>query len=667
MNNKHIKLAFIFLLYLLAFPATAQKEYSTRSKKAIEYFKQAQSLFVKNQFDEALGQLEQAIARDKKFKEAYYLKADIHHAQKSYEQEFTTIQKAIALDSTFFAPAYFNAGLALYHTGQYDEAINWFKQFKHHSKGKRTRLNPDAWIERTLFARETVKKPVLFTPVSVGEGINSPYDEYWPSLTADEEQMVFTVLVPRDTALFRTQKNLPYTSAYFNEDFFISTRQDGVWQPRQNMVAINTDTNEGAQSLSADGRWMFFTACGRSDSKGGCDIYFSQKTANGWSQPVNLESPVNTPYWESQPCFSADGQTLYFVSGRPGGIGKKDIWKATVVDFKSDGTPIFGDVENLGNTINTEEDEASPFIHPDNSSLYFSSEGWPGMGRMDIFLSKRSNETGRWQEPVNIGYPINTPADEIGLVINTAGTRAYFSSDGLADKSLRKEIYSFELPRELRPKPVSYVKGRVFDRKTNLPLSARIDLTRLIDSETEVSTQSSEWSGQYLVCLPAGNDYALNVRKKGYMFHSENFALKDSNTISDPYIIDVYLSPLVAGEKVVLRNVFYATNSAILERESLVELAMLVEVLTENPSLRLEIGGHTDNIGAASYNLKLSQDRAQSVYDYLVFKGIESARLTYKGYGMTEPVEPNTTEAGRARNRRTEVKILDGETTTQTN
>ncbi len=661
MTIKHIKLTLLFFATIFATNIWAQNEFSTRSKKAIEYFKQAQTHFVRNEFDDASELLHNAIGKDKTFKEAYYLQAEIYHAQKSYEQEFLIIEKAVALDSTFFVSSYFNAGMALYHTGKYDRAIEWFNLFKKYSKGKRTRLNPDAWIERTYFARETVKKPIVFNPTNLGNGINSQYNEYWPSLTADEEQMVFTVLVPRDTLLFKAQKNLPYTSIYFNEDFYISNRENGQWQPRQPMTSINTETNEGAQSLSADGKWMFFTACGRNDSKGGCDIYFSQKTATGWTQPINLDAPVNTPYWESQPCFSADGQTLYFVSGRAEGIGKKDIWKASVVGFKNDGTPIFGNVENLGEAINTEEDEASPFIHPDNCTLYFSSEGWHGMGRMDIFISKKNKETQRWQKPVNIGYPINTPADEIGLVINTAGTRAYFSSDGLADQDRRKDIYSFELPQELRPNPVSYVKGRVFDRKTNLPLSARIDLTRLMDGETEVTTQSTEWSGQYLVCLPTGNDYALNVRKKGYMFHSENFALKDSNSITDPYIIDVYLSPLIAGEKVVLRNVFYATNSAILQSESMVELEMLIEVLTENPSLRLEIGGHTDNVGTAAYNLKLSQDRAKSVYDFLIFKGINEKRLTYKGYGLTEPVESNDTETGRARNRRTEVKILDEE------
>jgi outer membrane protein OmpA-like peptidoglycan-associated protein len=637
----------------------SQKDLSSKSKKAVEHYKNAQHFYISSQFDDAIDELDNAILRDKKFKEAYLLKADIYHSKKDYENEFSAISTAVGLDSVFHVPSYFNAGIALFNCGRYDDAIMWFKQFKHYGAKKRTRLNPDIWIEKSQFARDAVNRPVPFNPVNLGSGINSIYDEYWPSLTADEENMVFTVLLPRDTVLYKTNKELPITSKYFNEDFFISSRVNGVWQHRQNMVSINTETNEGAQTLSADGRWMFFTACGRNDSYGGCDIYFSQKTASGWSKPVNIGAPVNTPFWESQPCFSADGKTLYFVSNRSGGIGKKDIWKSSVVGLKSDGTPIFGEVENLGNAVNTEEDEASPFLHPDNMTLYFSSEGWPGFGRMDIFVGKRNKETGRWQEPENIGYPINTSSDEIGLVVNTAGTRAYFSSDGISDKTFRKDIFSFELPQNMRPKPVSYVKGRVFDKKTGLPLVSQVVLTRLADGEIEATTQSVEWSGQYLVCLPAGTNYALNVRKKGYMFHSENFSLKDVNTISDPYMIDVYLSPLVAGERVVLRNVFYATNSAVLERESIIELDLLVEILNENPGIRLEIGGHTDNTGTEAYNLKLSRDRAQSVYDFLIFRGIDRERLTYKGYGMSEPVESNDTEEGRAQNRRTEVKILD--------
>lgn len=651
-------LALFFTINTLA---QKQKEFSTKSKKATELMKEAQLFYTRLQFDEALESLDMAIAKDKKFKEAYYLKAEILHDKKLYSSEFETISKATALDSSFFIPAYFNAGIALYQMGRYDEAIHWLRLFKHHNQNKRTRLNPDSWIERSHYAKERVANPVYFNPVNVGDAININYNVYWPSLTADEEQMVVTVLVPRDTLKFSSGAKMAVTSANFNEDFYISTKKDGKWQPLEKMSSINTSVNEGAQSLSADGQWMFFTACGRNDSKGSCDIYFSRKTASGWTKPVNLDGPVNTPYWESQPCFAADGKTLYFVSGRPGGIGKKDIWKAVIVDYKKDGTPIFGEVENLGDQINTTEDEASPFIHPDNQTLYFSSEGWPGMGQMDIYMSKRRKETGKWQKPQNLGYPINTSADEIGLVVTTSGYRAYFSSDGLGSKEQKKEIYSFDLPRELRPNPVSYTKGRIVDKKTNLPLVANVNLTRLRDGVTETTVASAEWSGQYLVCLPSGEDYALNVRKPGYMFHSENFALKDINTLTDPYVIDVYLSPLIAGEKVVLRNVFYDTNSAILKRESLVELDLLTEVLTENPLLRLEIGGHTDNVGNEAYNLKLSKDRAQSVYDYLIFKGIDRERLTYKGYGMTEPVESNDTEQGRAQNRRTEVKILDSE------
>ncbi len=661
MSVSYCKLVIFSLLLIFSGSALAQDKLSTKSKKAIEFYNSAKNYYINQDLDEAIVELDKAIAKDKKFIEAYYLKADILMSLKRYDDQVAVIKTGVALDSSFFTPIYFNAGVALFNIGEYDAAVEWFKLFKRHNGTRRTTLNADNWIEKSHFAKEVVSRPVPFQPVSVGDGINSIYNEYWPSLTADEETMVFTVLLPRDSVLFSNNSDLPINSRNFHEDFFISKKVGGVWQPRTNMKGINTDSNEGAQTLSSDGRWMFFTACGRNDSHGGCDIYFSQKTADGWSKPVNIGPPVNTPHWESQPFFSSDGTTLYFVSNRPGGIGKKDIWKANIVGQRSDGAPIFGAVENLGNTINTIEDESSPFMHPDNETFYFSSEGWHGMGQMDIFFSRKNKDTGRWQIPVNLGYPINTSADETGMVVNTAGTRAYFSSDGLADAGKRKDIYHFELPANMRPKPVSYVKGRVFDRKTNLPLTAQVVLTRLEDGETEASTNSVGWSGEYMVCLPAGHNYALNVRRKGYMFHSENFALKNLNTIADPYQIDVYLSPLIAGERVVLRNVFYATNSSVLERESIVELDMLVEVLEENPDIRLEIGGHTDNTGAQSYNFKLSKDRAQSVFDYLVFKGIERSRLKYEGYGMKEPVATNDTEEGRAQNRRTEVKILDDE------
>jgi hypothetical protein len=223
---------------------------------------------------------------------------------------------------------------------------------------------------------------------------------------------------------------------------------------------------------------MFFTACGRPDSKGRCDIYFSYRVKNGWSEPKNIGAPVNTPFWDSQPCFAADGKTLYFVSNRPDGFGEKDIWQATLQGFDSKGTPLFGDLKNLGDKINTSKDEMSPFLHHDNKTLYFSSDGWYGLGGMDIFISKK-DDAGNWSEPLNVGYPINTFGDETGLVINARGNRAYFSSDYHQQKNNGKDIYYFNLPEEIQPTPALYVKGRVFDAETNANLPANFQLQDL--------------------------------------------------------------------------------------------------------------------------------------------------------------------------------------------
>lgn len=372
---------------------------------------------------------------------------------------------------------------------------------------------------------------------------------------------------------------------------------------------------------------------------------------------MNIGSPVNTPYWESQPSFSSDGRTLYFASGRPGGIGKKDLWKATICNLKPDGTPVFCDVKNLGAMVNSPLDESSPFIHQDNQTLYFSSEGWPGMGNMDLFLS-RKDDNGQWQEPENLGHPINTPNDEIGLVINARGSKAYFSSDGLKEERKDKDLYWFNLPTEIRPNPVSYVKGKVFDKETGKQVSASFELKNVANGQLVVASQSTGFSGEFLVCLPAGENYALSVNKTGYLFYSGNFNLHEEEGIEKPRMLNIYLSPIKAGEKIVLENVFFETDSYQLLKESNVELDKLVTLLINNSTLKVEIGGHTDSVGSEAYNMDLSMNRAKSVVQYLLNYGVEADRLTYKGYGFSQPLADNATDAGRAKNRRTEIKVL---------
>ncbi len=646
-----------FLIVLVSFFCISinGQKYSSKSKKAISSFESAQRDYASGQISEALKYLDVAIKKDKQFIEAYLLKADIYFNRKMYKQELEMLENAIAIDSVYFVPALFNIGVAKYNLGQYDEVVYWMDKYKRNNKSKRSKLNPDHWIAKAQFAKEAVVNPIIIDPVNIGEAINSNFDEYWPSLSADGSTMIFTVLVPKNPLITDTE-GLTKNANNFKEDFYVSYNKGGIWNKREPLFSLNTDGNEGAQSLSADGNWMFFTACGRKGGKGSCDIWFSKRVAEGWSEPTNLGAPVNTPFWESQPSFSSDGRTLYFVSSRPGGQGKKDIWKAVITAYREDGTPFFGKVENLGEHVNTEGDENSPFIHLDNQTLYFSSDGWPGMGNMDLFNSRLGADK-EWQKPSNLGYPLNTENDEIGLIINAKGDLGYFSSDGFGEGH-HKDIYQITIPKKSRPVPVTYIKGKVFDKETKELLFANIRVTEMTGGELSVLTRTAEHSGEFLFCLPSGNNYALNIQKEGYLFYSDHFLVSENAGLDKPQTLNVYLSKIKAGERFVLRNVFFETDSYVLKKESYIELDYVVRLLSLNTSVNVEIGGHTDNVGTRTYNITLAENRAKAVYRYLVERGIASDRLKYKGYGFDQPLESNDTEEGKAKNRRTELKIL---------
>jgi outer membrane protein OmpA-like peptidoglycan-associated protein len=645
---------FTLLLILSIWQLVAQ---NTPSKKSQEYFKQAQALYSSMQLKQALLTIDKALEKDPLYFEAIMLKADMCHEDRNYKLESELYYRGLAIDSTSFVKGWYNLGKAEFFNRHFVESEKAFRIYVRLSAGRKLAPDVDDWIFRSQYAQKALSSAFKLEPVNLGKGVNSAYDEYWPSLTADENTLVFTVQVPRDTALFKAGK-LPNMSQFFQEDFYVSRCDTGDnWQQRVPISPLNTPGNEGAQTMSADGKWMFFTACSRPDGKGSCDIYFARQTANGWSIPVNLGQPVNTPFTETQPTFSADGRTLYFISNRSGGMGGNDIWKATIVAFGSNGKPIFSAPVNLGKEVNSEKGEASPFIHPDGHTLYFSSKGWPGMGEMDIFVTRRDS-LGNWQKPENLGYPINTPGDEIGLVVNTKGNRAYYSTDGIDNSIGGRDIYSFILPDEARPVPVSYVKGHVFDAETQKHLGAHFELLRLSDGNVIVESFSDERNGEFLLCLPPGDNYALNVAREGYLFYSGNFDLKQVHDACDPQLVNIPLKPIKVGQAVVLKNVFFDSDSYQLKPESQVELDKLVTFLQQNASVSIEIQGHTDNVGTAAYNLDLSSKRAQSVVDYLLTKGVNTSRMTSKGFGLTQPVATNDTEEGRAQNRRTEMRIV---------
>ena len=390
-------------------------------------------------------------------------------------------------------------------------------------------------------------------------------------------------------------------------------------------------------------------------SQGSCDLYWSQLKAEGWTQASPFSNVINSANWEAQPTISANGKTIIFSSNRPGGRGKIDLWQTS---RQANGK--WTKPENLGPLLNTGGEDQTPFLHPDGQTLYFTSDSLPGMGGKDIYFSRRQPD-GQWGAPQNLGYPINTKGEDVMLTVSLDGRTAYYATNRPGGQG-RLDIYSFELPEYARPRPVTYARAKVVDAVTGYPIVAKVDFIDLKTGQSYVSALTKK-DGSTLVCLPAGTDYALNVSKEKYLFYSENFNLVEAATFDQPFSLNIDLQPIgtdsaaTGGKPIVLRNVFFETGSAELMPSSATELDRLATLLTESPTLRIQINGHTDNVGDDRSNLTLSENRARAVLNYLVEKKVPAERLRSKGFGETKPMETNDTPEGRARNRRTEFVV----------
>ncbi len=641
---------FILFLLVLGFqPLQAQvaDDLTTRNNRARSAFQSGVQAYRLMDYDQAVYYFQRAINHDPEFIEAYILKAEVYYSDEQYEHSAAAYEQAIRVDSLFFPSKHFYLGSALLKTGQYQKArnrLNIFLELPGISDSMRESAGKH--LEQCAFAIDAQENPVPFEPVNPGSAINSEFAEYSPTLTADEQTLVFTRKKPRtDPAL------MSYGPEY--EDFYVSHYKDGAWTEAENLgPPINTPGNEGAQSISADGRHLFYTACNRPEGVGSCDIYYARRTGDRWSTPSNMGRVVNSTSWDSQPSISPDGRTLYFTSARSGSYGKMDIWKTSLDDSGNWQTPV-----NIGPAINTSGREMSPFIHPDNQTLFFASDGHMGMGGLDIFYSRKQKD-GSWGEPVNIGYPINTYADEFSLVVGAKGDIAWFASDKFGGYG-ETDIYYFDLYEAARPDPVTYMRGIVYDKETGEKLRAFFELTDVELDEVIAMSVSDPETGSFLVSIPTGRNLALNVNKTGYLFFSENFSYADERVGIDPYTRDIPLQPIKEGVAVVLRNIFFDTDQYELKPESKIELLRLAELMQENPEMKVEISGHTDNVGAYEYNLELSRNRARSVLEFLTEQGVEENRLEYEGYADTRPIDTNETEEGRANNRRTEFEVLE--------
>lgn len=612
------------------------------NKKAINLLNDGVYAMQQNQKDIAIKKLQEAIKIEPQFCDAIMLLGDIYNSLDRSELAIPQYEKAIAIDSAYAGRMYKKIAEIEQRSGKYDQAVEHYTRFLTVPKlGASEKQQVQKQIENSKFASYAIAHPVPFNPVSLGDSINTPYAEYLPALTIDEQKIIFT----------RRDVRQPDS-----EDFYISKKNKaGQWRRAYNAgPPLNTPNNEGAECISPDGNFIFFTRCNdKRDGFGGCDIYISKKQGNGWLPGNNLGPVINTAQFESMPSFSSDGKTLYFVANRKADTyGGTDIYSTEIGNDGNWTTP-----KNLGPTINTAYDEKSVFIHPDNQTLYFSSSGHPGMGKDDLFYCRRKPD-GSWGTAVNLGYPINTSEQEGTLIVSADGKTAYFASTrGKEDKS-DMDLFSFELYPSARPIEVTYMKGIITDAKTSKPVMASFQLINLDNGEVVTESSSDKTTGEYLVSIPAGKNYALNVSNPSYLFHSENFSLKGHQT-NEPYNKNVALNPIEVGQSVVMNNVFFETNKFDLKPESKVELNKLVDFMRSNPTLKVEIGGHTDNTGLKATNEALSKNRAKSVYDYLVSNKIAATRLSYKGYADTKPIADNTTDDGRARNRRTEFMITE--------
>ncbi|MGA9648058.1 OmpA family protein [Pedobacter sp.] len=621
----------LFILFsLLSFELLAQ---NSSNKKAQNFFERANPFIEKQDYLSAEQVLKSAIEADPSFQNAFITLAGVYNAQKKYAEAKSAYQKAILINKNIAPAVIYGLAETEFATQEYDKAKQHFEEFLALDSSSDRAKKAKKYLLDCDFAAFAIKKPVKYSPTNLGQGVNTTDSEYFPALTADGETLIFTRQVNG------------------NEDFWTSQFKNNTWNSATPLsTKINTTKyNEGAQTISPDGKYLFFTGCNRPDGLGRCDIYVSHREGKDWGEPYNVGKPVNSEYWESQPAISPDGRTLYFISNRPGGSGGYDIWKSTITDDAKWGPAI-----NLGPEINTPYDENTPFLHADGKTLYFSSDGWPGFGNKDIYYS-RMDDNDKFQKPINLGYPINSFENESGLIVSADGNLGMFSSN-LKDGFGGQDIYSFGIPEIAKPLKISYVKGIVRDKDSKKTIESNVQVIDLKSDKTVFDDYTDPETGQFLAVMPIGGNYLFNVNAEGYMFYSENFELKQGN-INKPYQIEVYIERIKQGGNVTLRNIFFDTNKYNLLPASIRELDLLIDFLHQNQTVNIEIQGHTDNVGDDKLNEKLSFNRANAVYEYLVKNEVDAKRLTFKGFGASKPIADNKTEIGRKNNRRTSFVI----------
>lgn len=682
--------AILSVFIVLSLLSTATSLYAQPKKEALDASRYGFELEQQNKYPEALFEYNKAIAADPKYPYPVARIGAMYQKLHNYKKAIQFFQRAIAMDSTFDDYNYYNLGTSYKGLHQLDSAVICYRKFI----WRMTPLVPedsaavrdaDYLIQYSEKSIELQKQPKNTTdPIKVVGDINSQYDDFAPAITADGSILYFTSRRPStNTVRYAESKD-------FGDDIFASKRDDkGNWGPCMALPSpVDSKDDEGAIGISPDGQKVYYSLCRRPDGFGDCDLYESTLDGTNWSRPRNLGRDVNSTAWDAQPSISPDGNAMYFSSRRFGSIeGSEDIW----VSYRnSDGT--WGKPVNLGPTINTPYSERCPYIAFDGVTLYFSSNGHPGYGAHDLFMTRKQPD-GTWSDPINLGSPINSEGEDEFLTVPAQGKTVYFAS-GRGAGATGLDIYQGILPPDLAPHPITLVKGLVVDKASRKPLGAKIELADLVKDEPVGSYASNSTTGQFYFPITAGKQYGITASAPRYTFYSQHYTVPDTAKYTEvSYTIELTSvdTSLIAenppeddgankkhpksptkttdntGTKntgkltdgITLNNIFFDFNKATLRKESVAELRNLHKLMLDNPKIKIEISGHTDSIGTAEVNQKLSQDRAEAVREFLVGHGIAATRVIAKGYGATRPVAPNDTEDNRQKNRRTEFRIIN--------
>lgn len=632
-----IKYILVIFFSMILFGANAQQITYPKDlkKKCLKKYEQARQAHRENRYPDAQKAYQKVLKKNPNFAAAKVNLARLAYDSGQKREAKKRFANVISEYPDFDPKVYLAYGSLLMELEDYNDASLAFEEYLNrdpdHQKAR-------MMLDKANMLATAINNPISFEPEPLSKLVNTVHLEYEASFTADETKMIFT-------RRFDNQ-----------EDFFVAKLRNGEIIDVQPIEELNTPMNEGAHCISPDGKELIFTFCDNRRTVGGCDLYTSSLENGIWSKPKNLGRDFNTEATDSQPSLSGDGNTLYFTSSRKGGFGNNDLWFST-----KDETGQWSSPENMGEDINTAGNDETPFIHKDGLTLYFSSDGRDGLGNLDLYLARRDAWSTDWDTIEHLPYPINTLYDDRGLKVSLDGTRAYFSTDRNEGNLL--DLYSFSLPESIQPHKSTYLKLIVLDAETNAPIPASLELTLLNNSESKLSKQA-DVNGELLVSYPADKSMSIHISHPSYIFFSDHIAASQSGSESDPLKYTVRLQRTIAKEDlventpIVLNNIFFETGSSILDPRSEIEIDYLHELLLDNPELKIQILGHTDSVGDDADNLILSQNRAKSVFQALVDKGISTSRLSFEGRGEAEPIESNESDEGRQSNRRTEFVVV---------